>query len=103
MYKIFIPQRAKTGIGGGWTFTANLVKALKDEVQFVDDWQDCDIYFIPGCTLAEREEVKQAKDKGKKIILRIDNVPRNSRNRNTGTSRLFDMAQMADEVIYQSE
>ena len=104
MIKIFIPERAKQNdIGGGFTFVRNFCKVLKDKVQFVDNWQDCDIYFIPGPTLAERDEVKEAKKIGKKIVLRIDNIPKNSRNRNTGTSRLLDFSQLADEVIYQSQ
>ncbi|MHA1225153.1 MAG: hypothetical protein ACTSR2_00520 [Candidatus Hodarchaeales archaeon] len=101
--KIYIPQRAKYGIGGGWTFTRNIQKALGGKVQFVNSLEDCDIYFIPGSTLAERNEVKKVKGLKKKIVLRIDNVPRNSRNRNTGTFRLYDYSQLADEVIYQSE
>ena len=101
--KIYIPQKAKEGIGGGWTFTRNLVKALRDKVEFVNGFMSGDIYFISGCTLAQRDEVKEAKRQGKKIVLRIDNVPRNSRNRNTSTSRLYDFAQLADVIVYQSE
>lgn len=101
--KIYIPQRDRDVIGGGFTFNRNIQKALKYDVQFVDKLEDCDIYFIAGATMAERVDVKWAKAIGKKIILRVDNIPRNSRNRNTGTSRLFDFAQMADVVIYQSQ
>jgi len=102
--KIFIPLRARgNGISGGWQFTSNIIRALKDEVEFVNDWKDCDIYFIPGPTLTERDEVKAAKEAGKKIVTRVDNIPRNSRNRNTGTPRLYDFCQMADKIIYQSE
>lgn len=101
--KIFIPQKAEEGLGGGWTFTRNIKKALRSSVEFVNDVKSCDLYFIPGATMSTREEVSDAKKSGRKIVLRIDNIPRNSRNRNTGTSRLYDFAQMADEVIYQSE
>jgi len=100
--KICVPLKAKQGIGGGWSFTRNFVKALNSQVQFVDSIQDCDIYFIPGSTMTTRDEVGIARKLGKKIVLRIDNIPRNSRNRNTGTSRLYDFAQIADMVIYQS-
>ena len=62
-----------------------------------------DRFFISGCTMVERDIVKAAKEAGKKIVLRVDNIPRNSRNRNTGTSRLYDYAQMADLVVYQSQ
>ena len=58
---------------------------------------------LPISTMVTREQVKSAKEMGKKIVLRVDNIPRNSRNRNTGTSRLKDFADMADLVIYQSE
>lgn len=101
--KIYIPQKAKQGIGGGWTFVRNLMKALKDKVVFHSNPFEAEICFIPGCTLIERREVEWFKKQGRKIVLRIDNIPRNSRNRNTSTSRLFDFAQMADVVVYQSE
>ena len=100
--KIYVPQKASNGIGGGWTFTRNLANALGGKVDFVSNFIHSDIYFIPGCTLAQRDEAKKAKEKGKKVVLRVDNVPRNSRNRNTSTSRLYDFAQLADVVIYQS-
>src|SRR6185436_3568428 len=101
--KIFIPEKARKGVGGGWTFTRNIMKALAGQVQFVGKLEDCDIYFITGPTLAEKEEVKMAKQLGKKIVLRVDNAPRNARNRNTGVTRLYDYAQMADLIIYQSK
>jgi len=44
---------------------------------------------------------ERAKELGVKLVVRLDNVPRNSRNRNTGTSRLKGFAQMADEVVWQ--
>jgi len=80
----------------------NLRYALKDKVEFVDSADECDIYFLSGATMVERDEVKQAQKNGKKFILRVDNTPRNSRNRNSGTSRLYDYAQMADWVVFQS-
>lgn len=102
--KIYLPKRAKgDGVGGGWVFSRNFQKGLNGRAEFTNIWNDCDIYFISGPTLADRDEVKRAKDRGKKIVLRLDNVPRNSRNRGTGTPRMYDFAQWADEVIYQSE
>ena len=101
--KIYLPTRARDDdIGGGWSFTRNLQQALRDKVEFITDWRKADLYFIPGCTLASIEEVSEAKKEGKKIVLRIDNIPRNTRNRNTGTSRLKAMSDMADMVVYQS-
>ncbi len=103
--KIYIPQRAKSGLGGGWTFTRNFIAFCEKyaDVELVDSSDNCDIYFIPGPTMADRDEVEKVKKEGKKIVLRIDNIPRNSRNRGTGTPRLYDYGQIADEVIYQSE
>jgi hypothetical protein len=101
---IYIPPKALGGdIGGGWSFTDNFIKGLRDEVDFASKIEDCDIYFIPGPTLAEKEEVEKAKVLGKKIVVRVDNIPRNSRNRNTGVSRLLKYCQMADKVVYQSQ
>ena len=101
--RVYLPKRARDDdMGGGWQFSRNIQQALKDKVEFVTDPVDTDIFFIPGPTLATRDEGKLAKAAGKKIVLRVDNVPRNSRNRNTGTSRLYDFAQIADAVIYQS-
>ena len=103
--KIYIPQKAKDGIGGGWTFTRNFIAFCEKhaDVELVDNPNDCDIYFIPGATMSQRDEVTKAKENGSKIVLRVDNIPRNSRNRGTGTPRLYDFGQIADEVIYQSE
>ena len=36
----------------------------------------------------------------KPVVVRVDNIPRNSRNRNTGTSRLRDFTMLADKVVY---
>ena len=100
--KIFIPEKAKAGLGGGWTFTRNFINCMRGQVEFESRIEKCDIYFLPGPTLAEKEEVECAKGMGKKIVLRVDNMPRNSRNRNTGASKLLKFATMADVVIYQS-
>lgn len=69
----------------------------------ITDYDKADIYFICGPTMVERSEVERAKAEGKKIVLRIDNAVRNSRNRNTGMSRMKDFAGWADLVIYQSK
>ena len=99
--KIHLAKYEPNRIGGGWTFMRNLVKAMQEEL-FVD-YENADIYFIASPSMVSRDEVKQAKADGKSIVLRLDNAVRNSRNRNTGMSRMFDFAQMADLVIYQSQ
>lgn len=105
--KIYIAAYQPGRTGGGWTFTDNLVKAFSrpaDMNGFVitSDYAEADVYFIPSPSMVQRDEVRKAKDDGKKIVLRIDNAVRNSRNRNTGMSRMKDFAEWADLVIYQS-
>jgi glycosyltransferase involved in cell wall biosynthesis len=48
-------------------------------------------------------EVEQAKADGKKVVMRVDNITRNSRNKRNGMDRMFTKAQLADLVIYQSK
>lgn len=98
--KIHLANYEPNRQGGGWTFANNLVKAMGDKITGYDE---AEIYFIAGPTMVSREAVEKAKDEGKKIVLRIDNAVRNSRNRNTGMSRMKDFADWADLVIYQSQ
>ncbi len=100
--KIFLANESKQKFGGGFTFLRNFRKALAGKAELVDSWTECNVYFISGATMVSRDDVRAAKEAGKKIVLRVDNIPKNSRNRNTGTSRLYDFAQMADLVVYQS-
>lgn len=90
-------------MGGGFTFLHTFEKYLTRLGHQVVGKDKADIYFISGATMVARDEVLAMKAAGKKIVLRVDNIPRNSRNRNTGTSRLFDFAQLADLVVYQSQ
>lgn len=98
--KVF-PARLELGrIGGGWSFQDNLVKGLGDAI--TADYEEADIYFITSPSMVQRDEVQKAKADGKKIVLRLDNAVRNSRNRNTGMSRMKDFHQWADLVVFQS-
>lgn len=100
--KIAILNESKQGLGGGWSFIRNFTKDLnKDKI--TGDIDQGDIFLIPSASMVSRDLVEKVKAKNKKVVLRIDNIPRNSRNRGTGTSRLYDIAQLADGVIYQSE
>lgn len=97
--KIHIAKYEPNRIGGGWSFCRNLFKGLEQ----VYDYNEADIYFIPSPSMVQRDEVLQAKKDGKKVVLRIDNAVRNSRNRNTGMTRMKDFAEWADLIVYQSE
>lgn len=97
--KIVLPKIDEYAIGGGWSFISNFRRAMGD---LITDYDEADIYFIPGASMVDREQVKQAQADGKRIVLRVDNVIRNSRNRGSGMSRMADFAQMSDLVIFQS-
>lgn len=85
-------------LGGGWTQSRYLYEGLN-----CVDYHEADVIIITGPTMASREQVKQAKMDGKKIVFRLDNAVRNSRNRGTGMTRMRSFCDMADLIIYQSE
>lgn len=73
-----------------------------EDVRIVDKWQDCDIVMITGATMTNRDEIREAKAAGKKIVFRIDNMPKDSNNRGTAFSRMRDFILMSDFLIFQS-
>ena len=97
--KIYIANYQPDKLGGGWSFARNFNDAMGEAIS---DYVSSDIYFITSPSMVQREDVLQAKNDGKKIVLRIDNIVRNSRNRNTGMTRMKDFAEWADLVVYQS-
>lgn len=98
---IYIPNTSKQSIGGGWTFLNNFKKA--SENKFVNSWQESDLILITGATMTDRNEIQQAKQAGKPVIFRVDNIPKDTRNRGTAFSRMLDFAKLADFIIFQSE
>ncbi len=98
--KVFIAKLELGRVGGGWSFQDNLYNGMKSYV--TDNLDEADVYFITSPSMVQRDEVLAAKETGKKIVLRLDNAVRNSRNRNTGMTRMADFAKWADLVIYQS-
>jgi glycosyltransferase involved in cell wall biosynthesis len=102
MLKIAIPSDSSQSIGGGWSFRNNLVKGLIGMADVVNNPLLADVVLITSATMITRDTFAMIKQANKKIVLRVDNIPRNSRNRNTGTSRLKDFADGADMVVYQS-
>lgn len=98
--KIFIPHSEDKKLGGGWSFISNIKKAIP---KHISNYEESDIFFIPSPSICSKEEVDKAQSDGKKIVLRCDNIVRNSRNRNTGMSRMKRFAEQADLVIYQSD
>jgi len=100
---VHVANYSEQQVGGGFSFIANFMNGCQQigGVSFVD-YDKADVYFIPSASMVQREQVKIAKADGKKIILRVDNALRHSRNRSTGMSRLWDFAEMADDIIFQS-
>ena len=103
--KLYIANDSKQTLGGGWTFLANLVQGLQrvDDVELCYDYSEADTVLLPSSSMVNPATVEKCSNEGKKIFLRIDNMPRNSRNRNTGSSRLAQYARIADGVIFQSQ
>lgn len=102
--RLFIPNSSKQAIGGGWTFLRNFKKAVGSQVQFVNSVDECDILMICGCTIVDKNIVHKARLMGKKIVFRVDNVPRKSRNRrSTPHERMKEYAELCDVVVYQSK
>ena len=83
---------------------SNLKKGLNaSDHHVVDSLSKADIAIVSGATMVTRETIAEVKNRGVKLVVRIDNIPRNSRNRNTGTSRLYDFSQAADAIVFQSK
>lgn len=103
--KIALPNDSQQGRGGGWSFRRNFIKGLGPHVlhEFVENWREADLCLVTSSTMIRKETWVEMRNAKKKIVLRVDNAPRNSRNRNTGSSYLKKFATEADGVIYQSE
>lgn len=95
---IYIAKQDENKTGGGWTWVSNALKCLP-----TTNYRDALVYLIPSPSMVSKEEVDQAQADGKKIVLRLDNIVRNSRNRNTGMSRMKRFAEQADLIVYQSQ
>lgn len=83
--------------GGGWTQARYLYDGLGGT-----PYDESEVVLITGATMASHEQVEQAKRDGKKIVLRVDNAVRDSRNRGTGMSRMKAFAEASDLIVYQS-
>ena len=95
---IYIAHSEDNKLGGGWSWISNAKKVL-----LTTNYNDAKVFLIPSPSICTKEEVDQAQADGKKIVLRVDNIVRNSRNRNTGMTRMKRFAEQADLVVYQSE
>jgi glycosyltransferase involved in cell wall biosynthesis len=96
--RVHIANYEPDRVGGGWTAARYLYEGLE-----CVDYDQADIFLICGASMVSHDQVQQAKNDGKKIVLRLDNAPRNSRNRNTGMTRVKAFCGLSDLVIYQSQ
>ena len=101
--KILIPiDTDPNAIGGGFTFLRNFKKGLQELGHETVSGGKADIALIPGATMIKRETFYDIK-KQMPLVLRIDGIPEDWRNRGTGTTRLKEFAKEADTLVYQSE
>lgn len=101
---LYIANDSKQGLGGGWSFLRNFITSLPaGRVEITNIMEDAGVVLLPSSSMVASETVERAMLLQKPIVLRIDNIPKNSRNRNTGTSRLRRYAEAANAIIYQSE
>ena len=110
MMGLFIANESKQKLGGGFVFIDNLKKGAKDVARIVPNWQDAHGILIPSVTMVNRKVIEDVMaynqhkpDSRKKIILRVDNMPKDSRNRGTAFSRMKDYGMWADEIAFQSK
>lgn len=101
--KIYLANnKTSEQVGGGWSFIRTFKKYA--QARFVESWREADIVIVPGITLVDIGEIKEAKEAGKPVIFRVGNVPRKSRNRrNTPHERMKEMAEISDVMVHQSE
>jgi len=104
MITIYIPK--ETGnTGGGFTFLRNFKKGMSLlGCKFTHEIEKADLIFVPGVTMVDPSVLHKAKQLGKPIVFRVDNVPRKSRNRrSTPHERMKEYGELADIVVYQSK
>jgi glycosyltransferase involved in cell wall biosynthesis len=101
--KIYISNQSKQSLGGGFISIENFKKGCGNKAQFVGSWQEADVVIIFSVTMTTRDEITAAKQSKKKIVVRIDNMPKDSRNRGTAFSRMRDFTKLADKIIFQSQ
>lgn len=87
-------------LGGGWSWVNNFIHGLGE--LYTSDVEKADVLVIPSASMVKRDLILPHLGK-KKIILRIDNFLKDSRNRGTGMPRMIEYAKYADRIVFQSE
>lgn len=110
MKGIYIPNESKQSIGGGWTFMENFKRGITEhygkEYTIVpkEYRKNAAITLICGVTMVDWKEMREQFGKSK-VVLRIDNMPRKSRNKCSPRPhlRMKEAADKADAIVYQSK
>lgn len=100
---LFIAKDSEQQYGGGFSFIGNFRSGMAGYFTEVDTPEKADVCLLPSSSMVHPTTVERIEKSGRPMVLRLDNIPRNSRNRNTGTSRLIKYARRAKLVIFQSE
>lgn len=94
--KLHIANDSDARVGGG----PNFARQLQESLETVPI-EEADIILIPAATMVTRESIAPYFDR--KIVLRIDNYLKHSRNRGSGMTRLVEYAQACEVALYQSK
>lgn len=98
--KVYLTGKNRVDTGGGFSFNANIQKALPD-VDWIDNENEADLIFVTGITLIESDDLLKA---GAPIVLRVDNLPTKSKNPRTDVlGRLRAAGKLSQHIIYQSK
>lgn len=98
--KLYIPFSSTKNTGGGTSFYKNIISSLPRRNWAVTPHRaGADLILIPSSSALLPQVLEGFKGK---VILRIDNLPKDSRNRGTGWKRLKSYAQRADGIVWQS-
>lgn len=100
--KLYIANDSQQSIGGGWTFIRNFTRGIGSKVQIVGYADKPNIALIPASTMTDYNKIKHLKDQGVKVVLRVNGIPEDTRNRGTGYSRMKAISSLADKIIFQS-
>ena len=103
----FLGNERSNKIGGGWSWLKNASLGPWDITM---NPEDCDIYFITSVSMLDK--VSQIPFGKKKVILRVDNILKDSTNRRlyglegkekiTRMEAMKQVAQRADAIVWQS-
>lgn len=99
--KIHIAGEVEGKIGGGWSFIEYFKNSIGGNIPI----EEADVVLIPGASQVRSGVIDTARQRGQKIVLRVDNSLKPSRNKGMDNSmgKMHYYASVADLVIYQCQ